>query len=162
MLPLWKGADMSELRVGDRATLRAWRIVNVLGWSIAATIGSLVLRLGAESAAGLWGIGFGEVATTADGWKYLLIVAIPAAILVGVFVGYVAWTRVVRHPAATAAVLTVLFASGAAWLFWESFRYANVIGFLIGLMISGYLSVPAAVLMGRVLGRGRAPLGRGR
>jgi hypothetical protein len=140
---------MSELAAADRATLRAWRIANVVGWSMVAVAGSIVLRFGAESAGRLWGIGFGEVATAADGWKYLLIVAIPSAVLVGAFVGYIAGTRLFSYPAVTAAVLTLLYASSAAWLFWGSFRYANVMEFLVGLMISGYLSVPVAVLIAR-------------
>lgn len=145
---------MSELGAADRATLRAWRVANVVGWSMVAILGSIVLRTAAESAAGLWGIGFGEVATVADGWEYLLIVAIPSAVLVGAFVGYIAGTRLVAYPAVTAAVLTLLYASSAAWLFWGSFRYASVMEFLVGLMISGYLSVPVAFLIARAPARG--------
>jgi hypothetical protein len=154
MLLAWEGADMNELGLGDRVTLRAWRIANVVGWSTVAIAGSIVLRLAAESAAGLWGIGFDDVVIAGHGWRYLLIFALPSAALIGGFVGYIAGTRLGGHPVATAAVLTVVYASGAAWLFWGSFRYGNGMGFLVGLMISGYLSVPIAVLLARVLALG--------
>lgn len=104
-----------SLTGSDRATLRLWRVANVVGWAIVALLAAGFLRVVAASIADLffpsrifnWGDGYGLLFYV----RYGPFLEAPASLAIGIAIGSIIGGRVYRAQAVTAAVVAALYAA---------------------------------------------------
>ena len=149
---------MDELGAGDRATLRAWRISNLLGWGLAGALVAVIAAIvGARAVVGFAGtFRFSTLAplvlTVSLVVVGLLIVPVPAGLVVG--------AHVYRWPgwigAASVSVPT------GAWLLlsrpWDLAQLA--VALVIGALMAIVAGVVARARFGRRPRALRAPAAR--
>jgi hypothetical protein len=103
-----------SLTGSDRATLRLWRVANVVGWGIVAVVAAGFVRVVAASVADLffpsrifnWGSGYGLLFYV----RYGPYLEVPASLAVGIAIGSIIGGRVYRAQAIVAAVVAALYA----------------------------------------------------
>lgn len=140
-----------SLETTDRATLRLWRIVNVIGWSVLSLVLALFLRRGFEAAADLFHRhSLLDVADWLAFWEYALFVVVPSSVVCGLLIGSVIGTRVVWRPALVSGAVATIYAVGT-WTIMRSVPtpHATPINLIDGALVS--LSVLVAVVVaGRI------------
>ncbi len=128
-----------DLDTVDRATLRVWRVINILGWSFVALVigyfGNWVAMNAASATANL----FGGV------WPAPPLMAVLYAALVGAVIGSIIGLRVYRSPAAAAGV--VAFLAGGL------FPQVTILfgSFLVGSVLTGVAEVGAAMAVAQAV-----------
>jgi hypothetical protein len=101
------------LRGTDRVTLRVWRVLNVLGWSVLAILLATFLRVGFESAADLFGRhSLTNVSDWLTYWEYAAFVVMPSSVVCGLFIGSLIGSEVAWKPIWVSGAAAVIF---AAW-----------------------------------------------
>jgi hypothetical protein len=104
----------------DRATLRVWRITNVLGWSLLSLSLALFLRRGFEAAADILDShSLLDVADWLSYWEYALFVLIPSSVLCGLLIGSMIGARIVWRPAWVSGTVAAIYAVGT-WVIMRS------------------------------------------
>jgi len=136
-----------SLETKDRATLRLWRIVNVVGWSVLSLLLALFLRRGFEAAADLFHRhSLLDVADWLAYWEYALFVVVPSSVVCGLLIGSIVGTRVVWRPAWISSAVAAIYAVGT-WTIMRSVPtpHAALINLVDGALV--LLTVLVAVVV---------------
>ena len=136
-----------SLETTDRATLRLWRIVNIIGWSVSSLLLALFLRRGFEAAADLLHRhSLLDVADWLAYWEYALFVVVPSSVVCGLLIGSIVGTRVVWRPAWVSSAVATIYAVGT-WTIMRSVPtpHAALINLIDGALV--LLTVLVAVVV---------------
>jgi hypothetical protein len=126
----------------DRATLRTWRALNLIGWTVLGVVVALFFRFAGEAAAAVlfrWQ-GMGLYGDLPSGFE--AAVAIPSSLVAGFAAGTLIGGRVYRRPVMLSAVAAAI-AAGIWWFMWR----LDVV-----VLLTAALMIPAAILASRRAG----------
>lgn len=135
----------------DRLTLRLWRLMNVIGWSVGALLVALFFRLGVEAAAGFLHHSFAD--STARAYAvFAFSVEVPASVLSGSAIGSLVGSRVYRRPDLVAGGVSSLYA-GILYLAKLTYPASGTARALAA--VAMFVAVPIAIWLARRSSRAR-------
>jgi hypothetical protein len=103
---------VEQLDLFDRATLRVWRLTNLVAWPMLAFMVGLLMRVAGDAAAGL--LSHGIRPSTSIG-SYVVLIAVPSSVLGGLAIGGLIGSRVYRWPLALSMLVSSVLIATIAW-----------------------------------------------